>query len=269
MNQAFVVKIPNRKEDIIMSVYALYFSPTYSTETIVKIVATEFGAYKEIDLSKRENIENPSFNKEDICIIGVPSYGGRVPAIALERMKNIKGNNAKAVLVVSYGNRHYDDTVRELADFAVSKEFCCVAAITAIAEHSIMHQFAAGRPDAKDQEELRKFAKKILDKITHLESCKELELLGNYPYREYNGVSFKPEVQKECAGCGICAKECPTGAISVMEPEKTNIEKCISCMRCIKVCPNKARKLNPVMLEAVSSKMKEVCEKTKNNELFL
>ena len=35
-----------------MSVYALYFSPTYSTETIVKIVATEFGAYKEIDLSK-------------------------------------------------------------------------------------------------------------------------------------------------------------------------------------------------------------------------
>lgn len=162
-----------------MSVYALYFSPTYSTETIVKIVATEFGAYKEIDLSKRENIENPSFNKEDICIIGVPSYGGRVPAIALERMKNIKGNNAKAVLVVSYGNRHYDDTVRELADFAVSKEFCCVAAITAIAEHSIMHQFAAGRPDAKDQEELRKFAKKILDKITHLESCKELELLGD------------------------------------------------------------------------------------------
>lgn len=34
-----------------MNVYAIYFSPTNSTEKIVKIIANEFGEYQEIDLS--------------------------------------------------------------------------------------------------------------------------------------------------------------------------------------------------------------------------
>ena len=44
------------------------------------------------------------FDADDVCVIGVPSYGGRVPGIALERMNKFKGNHAKAILVVSYGN---------------------------------------------------------------------------------------------------------------------------------------------------------------------
>ena len=43
--------------------------------------------------------------------------------------------------------------------------FKVIAAIAAIAEHSIMHQYAAGRPDAKDRSELSSFAKKVLEKI--------------------------------------------------------------------------------------------------------
>ena len=95
-----------------MSVYAIYFSPTRSTEKIVKLLAKEFGTYGEIDLSKQNSGENVrAFKEEDICIFGVPSYGGRVPAPALERMKKMKGNKAKAVLVAVYGNRAYEDTL--------------------------------------------------------------------------------------------------------------------------------------------------------------
>ncbi len=116
-------------------------------------------------MSERSGIFNHSFNKEDICIIGVPSYGGRVPSIALERIKGLKGNNAKAVLVVSYGNRAYEDTLRELSECVTNGGFCCIAGVAAIAEHSIMHQFATGRPDKEDKEELVQFSRKILDKI--------------------------------------------------------------------------------------------------------
>ena len=114
------------------------------------------------------------FSKEDLCIIGVPSFGGRVPAIALEKIKGLNGTKTNAILVVVYGSRAYEDTLIELEDTLVEKDFNCLAAIAAVAEHSIMHQFANGRPDQKDLTDLSSFVKKVKEKMK--ETAKENEL---------------------------------------------------------------------------------------------
>ena len=44
-----------------MNVCAIYFSPTGSTEKIVKIIANKLGGYQEIDLSKQESHDVPSY----------------------------------------------------------------------------------------------------------------------------------------------------------------------------------------------------------------
>ena len=135
-----------------MSVYAIYFSPTKGTEKIVKLLSRIFGSCKEMDLSKQRAEKNiAAFKEQDICFIGVPSYGGRVPELAVKRIANLQGNGAKAVLVASYGNRAYEDTLLELQEEVEKQGFVCVAAVAAIAEHSIMHQFAAKRPDKRDK----------------------------------------------------------------------------------------------------------------------
>ncbi|MBP5274990.1 MAG: 4Fe-4S binding protein [Abditibacteriota bacterium] len=51
-------------------------------------------------------------------------------------------------------------------------------------------------------------------------------------------------INKEaCVFCGICAKACPEGAISVDRTEKMwslDKEKCAGCMACAEKCPKKA-----------------------------
>ena len=97
-----------------MSIYAIYFSPTGGTEKIVTFIAEQFGVYQSIDLCEKTSDLTNDFSEEDLCIIGVPSFGGRVPAIALERIKALSGNNATAILITVYGNRAYEDTLIEL-----------------------------------------------------------------------------------------------------------------------------------------------------------
>lgn len=146
---------------------------------------------KEISLlSAEDHYGNYEFQKDDICFISMPSYGGRIPQIAAERLIQMKGNGAKAVLVCVYGNRAYEDTLIELKDKAEEAGFVIYGAV---AEHSIMRKFAAGRPDAGDVEELRAFGKKLREK---LEQEADLE-------------DVKKVDEKKCIACMRCIAVCP------------------------------------------------------------
>ena len=142
-----------------MSNYTIYFSPTGGTKKVADLLSEAlFGETRQIDLCR--DIEPMTLGPEDVCLINVPSYGGRVPGIALKRLKAICANGAKAILVCVYGNREWDDALTELQDTLESIGFVCAAAVAAVAEHSIFRQYAAGRPDTQDAAELARFAGK-------------------------------------------------------------------------------------------------------------
>ena len=90
------------------------------------------GEYQQIDLC--HEIDNINLNEGDVCLVSVPSYGGRVPAIAIDRLRKIAGNGAKAVLNCVYGNRAWEETLTELQDTLEGQGFTCVAALATVAE---------------------------------------------------------------------------------------------------------------------------------------
>ena len=254
-----------------MRTYEIIFSPTGGTKKVSHLFAEAFGKETvQVDLMDREvDFESVHFAAEDVCIVAVPSYGGRVPGVAVSRLKQMQGNGAKAILLAVYGNRAYEDTLLELKDALTETGFGCVAAVAAIAEHSIMHEFAAGRPDEEDGRVLASFAAEIREKLEQGDTSDKLDLPGNRPYRDFGGVPMKPKTGKACIRCGLCVKKCPVGAISEEDPTKTDEERCISCMGCIAVCPSSARSISRLLVNVAAKKMKKACSVRKECELFL
>lgn len=254
-----------------MKLYEITFSPTGGTKKVADMIVDRFRWESSfIDLTDRfTDFSAYAFDKEDVCIVAVPSYGGRIPAIVGERLRQMKGSHAKAVPVTVYGNRAYDDTMLELNDTLIEAGFCPVAAIAAVAEHSIMRQFGAGRPDEEDRRELVDFTDKIKRGIQNGSLTETPHVPGNRPYRSFDGVPMKPRSGKNCTKCGLCAEKCPVGAIPTDMPMSTDHSKCITCMRCIAVCPQKNRSISKVLAAAGAQKLKKACKERKRNELFI
>ena len=144
--------------------YNIYFSPTGGTKKVADILVNNLGGeFCEVDICR--DIERMTLQADEVCLVSVPSFAGRVPAVAIERLKKISANGAKAILNCVYGNREWDDTLTELQDTLESCDFVCVAAVAAVAEHSIFRQFATGRPDDDDAKELAEFARKVTAKL--------------------------------------------------------------------------------------------------------
>ena len=253
-----------------MSVFEMVFSPTGGTAKVSGLVAgTLDGDAVTVDLTDSGlDFRAASMTEDDVVVISVPSYAGRVPAVAVERLGMVHGNGARAVLVCVYGNRAFEDTLVELKDVANRAGFRVIAAVAAIAEHSVARQFAVGRPDIQDVARVAEFAQRIRQKLLD-EDESEPSIPGNRPYKQAGGPSMVPMATEDCVSCGACAVMCPVRAIDKDDPKQVDSEACISCMRCISVCPQNARKLDPNKLAAVTQMLSKACVERKECELFI
>ena len=248
-----------------MNVVEIIFSPTGGTEKVAHQISGQWGENAvRIDLcDPKTDFSGCAINKEDQVLIAMPSFGGRAPAVAIARLKQIAGNGARCTLVCVYGNRAYEDTLVEMEDAAKECGFRVISAVAAVAEHSILPQYATGRPDDADKKQLEQFADAIASGTEGAVS-----IPGNRPYKKSGGAGLVPKPTKECVKCGLCAEKCPVQAINLAS-FAADPKLCIGCMRCVKQCPQNARTVNGMMVSAAAMAIKKACSVRKENELYL
>lgn len=231
---------------MINKVQIVYFSPAHSTREIVRRFANSIKLpTEEINITVHPTFSISS-SPDCLLVVGVPVYAGRVPAIAMERLSQVRGSKNPAVAICVYGNREYDDALLELSDILSENNFEVIAASAMIARHSIFPNVAQNRPNEKDYSQLEDFAHQICKKIKESKEANLLIIPGNRPYREPKSVPLDIHTSNECDNCGTCVKQCPTQAINPNQPKITNNEICIRCTRCIIVCPQKAKKFTGI-----------------------
>ena len=253
----------------------IYFSPGKKTAKIVKLLVESLNIPSEnhnITSYKKRN-EKIVIDEKELIIFANPVYGGRIPAIAADEYKNIKGKNNPAVILAVYGNGSYGDALLEMQEIIENNGFKVIAAGAFIANHSIMRRVAVNRPDKKDKEVINLFATKIKEKLENIKDIQKLPKLqvkGKYPYRRYPGMPLKPAVIiNKCDLCGACVINCPVNAIPKENPMITDKKKCISCMGCHLICTRQARKINVVLYELCEFPFRHAYGKRKEPEFFI
>lgn len=183
-------------------------------------------------------------------------FGG-APFLFHEFMKQLPQQNDKLAFVFNTFGSFSLKTLKSMAKLAKARGFKVVEGHSLHTPESYIPLIVKGRgaetrPDKKDMDrfhefisELNRIVKKILEGEEIQEKKIKIGLLSSIiptfdrtKARRDMGEKFVDEAL--CTECGICAKGCPYGAITLLPKPQFDMTKCYGCWYCYNHCPEKA-----------------------------
>lgn len=250
----------------------IYFSPAGTTKTIVSEIARAFeGDHVVTDLLRDPVPDGLEVGEDELVIIGMPVFAGRIPSVCVDALARIKGHRSPAIVSVAYGNRAYDDALLELQELAEQSGFVVIGSGAFVTQHSLIPTVAHGRPDADDMKLIARFAEECKKKM---EASVKGEPVrpnpkGKKPYVSPKALPMAPAADSGCTRCGICVSVCPAKAISADHPERTNKKKCIACVACVAACPQRSRRFSGPLYWMAEKILAVMWGKRREPETFL
>ena len=253
------------------SLAIIYFSATNVTRSYTEVMREKL-----IDLgcdvqvfdvtayaSRQEPIPTDDF---DYFIFGFPVFSDFAPSVINDWLPSLQGNQKRCAMFFTYGARttgyahFHTKLLLDKAGFEV----------VLTAEFLGRHSFNVGgwrilpdRPDQEDFTVARTYVECALERF-YQDNLADFNLQKPFAYNQaVKSLMKEPandeedwlhpvRVTDECCMCYDCETECPTQAFDA-DSGDSDLEKCIECMRCVFICPDKVIKIDPRMEEAYSN----------------
>lgn len=238
------------------SLTVLYFSPVGSSKKIAEFIVEGMlvDTVHWVDLTLSDNRNDTfEFDEHDNVLMVFPVYAGRIVRIPRYLLKTMRGNGATVIPVVTFGNRAFDDALKELHQLVKNAGFIAMGAAAFVCEHAFDIGLASKRPHDGDRRIAQGFGRQMQNSI-HKHRQKGVVSLGidaipgcfppRTQFRHDFGGPLVPSTSQSCTECMRCVDMCPVGAISPNNPFDTDETLCITCFRCIRRCHVKARDID-------------------------
>ena len=202
----------------------------------------------------------------DYFIFGFPVFSDFAPSVINDWLPSLQGNQKRCAMFFTYGARttgyahFHTKLLLDKAGFEV----------VLTAEFLGRHSFNVGgwrilpdRPDQEDFTVARTYVECALERF-YQDNLADFNLQKPFAYNQaVKSLMKEPandeedwlhpvRVTDECCMCYDCETECPTQAFDA-DSGDSDLEKCIECMRCVFICPDKVIKIDPRMEEAYSN----------------
>ena len=249
-----------------MNLRTIYFSATHTSKKVALAMSEAIADRFEVIDITHEGVAVEAMTDQDVLLVAVPVYGGKVAPVAMARLEALKGSNTPAIAVVVYGNRNFEGAAVQLSDFLTERGFVVVATAAFVGEHSYStdeNPIAVGRPNVGDIADARRFGALVREKLALSKEAVDVSALkcpdsgeenvkafvefvkGYQAEQAKNPVKLLPTTDEEkCVMCGVCVDVCPTSAIDREDVSVVDATKCIKCCACVKECPKEAKILN-------------------------
>lgn len=223
-----------------MTYTLLTFSPTGQSKACALAVAKATKQeFVELDVTHFIQRREPLALEGTTLIVAYPVYGGRVPTLFADYLKEqVICTNCNALAIASFGNRAFEDALVEMEDILGEKGVPLIAAASIGCQHSYTEKVGSKRPDIEDFQ--------ILDRLAVYLNGKKGRVSppGNRPYKKAMPLANPPYMptlkNKEGKIPAQCYAVCPTGSLAKGDPTI-----CIHCCACIQLSNNDLGMDNP------------------------
>ncbi len=232
-----------------------YFTGTGNSLWAASMLSAEL---KE-DIKNIIDIQDEMFITDNIIGIVCPTYMGDLPWIVKQQLLKIKikpNTYTFAVLTSNMGKSGKSDDSADKIFCTAGSKLCSFFDISMpgnclISSRKENEQRLSAAPSI-----MQNIAADIRSRIVNYKSkgikADNTFIKNSFFYKNNSILKLSPlknfKVNKDCNGCGICKKICPTNNIEIKEKRAVHGNKCAACYACMHWCPKNATRVKVPIL---------------------